>query len=189
MKLWLAFPLLAAVSVPALAQSVDTGLRQIEVVGTANPACLLRSPANASGVNASFQATSATTGEIRIIELVNPQNAQPRATSLNLSLPVICNSAHLLTMQSRNGGLLRESGNQRNLSGGGFSEFLPYSLTAAWAGQNVSQQSNNPGGLRINTANGGAGNVLIGFSVPSGNTPLVAGAYSDTITIEFRAAN
>jgi spore coat protein U-like protein len=190
MKYLLALPLLLSVACPAYAQSIDTGLRQVEIVGTANPACLVRSPNSASGVNANFQAISGTSGEIRITELVNPQTAVPRATSINLTLPVICNSAHLLTVQSSNGGLARAGSNQRNVStGGGFSEFLPYSLNAAWAGQNVSQQSTNRAGLRIVTNNGGAGNVDIGFSVPASNTPLVAGAYSDTIIIEFRAAN
>ncbi len=183
--------LLAAILLPApaFAQSADTGLRQVEIAGIANPACLVRSPANASGVNASFQAVSGSAGEIRIVEMVNPQTATPRTTSISLVLPVICNSAHLLTVQSRNGGLLRETGNQRNVQTGGFSEFLPYTMSAAWAGQNRSLLSNVSGGLRINSSNGGAGNVDLGFSVPANNTPLVAGAYSDTITVEFRAAN
>jgi spore coat protein U-like protein len=189
MKNWLALPLLLSTAVPAAAQSVDTGLRQLEIVGTANPACLVRSPASATGVNANFRTVSGTAGEIRITELVNPQTAQPRPTSVSLTLPVICNSAHLLTVQSRNGGLLRATGNQRNVSAGGFSEFLPYLLQAAWAGQNVSQLSTDTAGLRIVTNNGGAGNVSIGFSIPASTAPLVAGAYSDTITIEFRAAN
>jgi spore coat protein U-like protein len=190
MRYWLALPLFLAAASPAFAQSIDTGLRQVEIVGTANAACLMRSPNSTSGVNANFRAVSGTSGEIRITELVNPQTAQPRATSINITLPVICNSAHLLTVQSSNGGLLRGTGNQRNIpAGGGFSEFLPYSLNAAWAGQNVGQLSTNRAGLRIVTNNGGAGNVDIGFSVPASNTPLVAGAYSDTIIIEFRAAN
>ncbi len=190
MKYWLALPLLTAVSAPAFAQSTDTGLRQLEVVGTANPACLMSSPGNATGVNATFQALTGTSGQIRITELVNPQTAQPRATSVNLTLPVICNSAHLLVVQSSNGGLLRAAGNQRNIAqNGGFAEFLPYSLTAFWAGQNVTALSSNRAGLRIAANNGGAGNVDLGFAVPAGTTPLVAGTYSDTITIEFRAAN
>ena len=119
----------------------------------------------------------------------NPQTATPRNTSLKLSLPVICNSAHLLRIQSSNGGLRRMGSNERNQSRGAFADFLPYSLDALWANQSRTQLSNVPGGLLINSTNGGAGTVDFGFTVPAGNTPLVAGAYADTITVEFRAAN
>jgi hypothetical protein len=181
--------LLLLVSAPGVAQTVDTGLRPVEIVGTAAPACLMRAPQDSSGVNANFRGLSGSSGEIRIVEMVNPQTALPRNTSLNLSFPVICNSAHLLRIQSSNGGLRRLGTNQRNQLVGGFAEFLPYSLGAAWAGQTRSQLSNVVGGLQINAANGGSGTVDFSFAVPAGNTPLVAGAYADTITVEFRAAN
>ncbi len=174
---------------PALAQGVETGLRPVEIVGTATPACLMRAPSNASGVNANFRNISGTAGEIRIVEMVNPQTALPRNTSLNLAFPVICNSAHFLRIQSTNGGLRRLGSNERNQSRGSFAEFLPYSLSAIWAGQNRSLLSNVSGGLQINSANGGAGTVDMGFAVAAGSVPLVAGAYTDTITVEFRAAN
>lgn len=184
----LILPLLL-VSAPAFAQTTDTGLRPVEIVGSAIPACLMRAPLDASGVNANFRGLSGTSGEIRIVEMVNPQTATPRSTSLSLSFPVICNSAHLLRIQSSNGGLRRLGSNERNQSRGAFAEFLPYSLSAQWAGQTRSQLSNVSGGLQINSDNGGAGTVDFGFSVPAGNTPLVSGAYADTITVEFRAAN
>ena len=177
------------VSTPAFAQTVDTGLRPLEIVGSALPACLMRAPLDASGVNANFRGLSGAGGEIRIVEMVNPQTATPRSTSLSLSFPVICNSAHLLRIQSSNGGLRRMGSNERNQSRGAFADFLPYSLDALWANQSRTQLSNVPGGLLINSTNGGAGTVDFGFTVPAGNTPLVAGAYADTITVEFRAAN
>ena len=177
------------VSTPAFAQTVDTGLRPLEIVGTALPACLMLAPLDASGVNANFRGLSGAGGEIRIVEMVNPLTATPRSTSLSLSFPVICNSAHLLRIQSSNGGLRRLGSNERNQSRGTFADFLPYSMDARWADQSRTQLSNVPGGLLINSANGGAGTVDFGFTVPAGNTPLVAGAYADTITVEFRAAN
>lgn len=184
----LILPLLL-VSAPAFAQSVDTGLRPVEIVGTAAPACLMRAPQDASGVNANFRNIDGSTGEIRIVEMVNPQTALPRNTVLNLAFPIICNSAHLLRVQSNNGGLRRLGSNERNQGRGGFAEFMPYSLSAAWAGQNRSQSSDVAGGLQINSANGGAGTVDVGFAMAAGNVPLIAGTYTDTITVEFRAAN
>jgi hypothetical protein len=182
-----AFALFA--SAPALAQSTDTGLQSLDIAAIANPACLMRGPSATAGVNARFQTVSASTGEIQIVELVNPQTAQPRATSISIAMPVICNSAHRLSIVSRNGGLKRVSANERNQSGGGFADFLPYALNANWAGQSLSQSSEVRSGININAANAGAGNMTIGFSVSAGNTPLVAGAYTDSLTIEFRAAN
>jgi hypothetical protein len=184
----LILPLLL-IAAPASAQTVNTGLRPVEIVGTAAPACLMRAPQEASGINANFRGLTGSSGEIRIVEMVNPQTATPRNTALNLSFPVICNSAHILSIQSSNGGLRRLGANQRNQPVGAFAEFLPYSVSAAWAGQTRNQLSNVSGGLQINAANGGAGTVDFGFAVPASNTPLVAGAYADTITVEFRAAN
>jgi hypothetical protein len=189
MNRYLIAALALASCTPAFAQSTDTGLQQLDIAGIANPACLMRGPAATGGVNASFQNISASSGEIRIVELVNPQTAQPRATSINIAMPVICNSAHRLSIISRNGGLKRVSANERNQSGGGFADFLSYSLNAAWAGQSLSQSSDVSGGLNINAANAGAGNMTIGFAVKAGTTPLVAGVYTDSLTIEFRAAN
>jgi hypothetical protein len=178
-----------AFAIPALAQSTDTGVRQLEIAGIAPPACIMRAPNATGGVNASYQNLSGSSGEIRIVEMVDPQTAQPRATSVNLTVPVICNSAHQLSVESRNGGLTRAGGNARNQTRGGFAEFLPYTFGANWAGQNVTQSSQTQGGLRIVTNDGGAGNVLLSVSVPANGTPLVAGAYADSIIIQFRAAN
>jgi spore coat protein U-like protein len=174
---------------PTIAQSTDTGLQMIDIAGVANPACLMRGPAPTSGVNARFQTVSASLGDIQIVELVNPQTAVPRATSISIAMPVICNSAHRLSILSRSGGLKRVAANERNQASGGFADFLPYALSADWAGQSLTQSSEVRGGINISTANAGAGNMTIGFSVGAGNTPLVAGAYTDAITIEFRAAN
>jgi hypothetical protein len=178
-----------ACAFPAHAQSTDTGNRQLEITGVAPPACIMRAPNATGGVNASYQSLSGSSGEIRIVEMVNPQTAQPRATSVDLTVPVICNSAHLLSVESTNGGLRRLGGNARNQSRGGFAEFLPYNFAANWAGQNVTQSSQTQGGLRIVTNDGGAGNVLLSVAVPANGSPLVAGAYTDSIIIQFRAAN
>ncbi len=178
-----------ALASPAFAQSVDTGVRQVELVGTAPPACIMRAPSNTAGVNATYQNLSNSGAEIRIVEMVNPQTAQPRATSVNLAFPVICNSAHTLSITSSNGGLTRIAANQRNQSRGTFADFLTYSLAANWAGQNVTRTSDTQGGVRIAAADGGAGTVQLNIAVPANGKPLLAGAYADSIVIQFRAAN
>jgi hypothetical protein len=184
----LALAVLASAA-PAVGQSIDTGRQQIELAGVAPSACVIRPPTASSGVNASYQTTGVSTGEVRILEMADPQTAQARATAITIALPVVCNSAHVLTARSRNGGLQRLAANQRNNGAGGFTEFLPYSLNMNWAGQEVARTSNAGTPLAIVSNNGGAGNVSLGFSVPAGGAPLIAGTYSDSIVIEFRVAD
>lgn len=183
----LAFVLVVA-AVPALAQSTDTARQRLELAAVAPSVCVIRPPAAVTGVNASYQTTGASTGEVRIAEMADPQTAQPRAAAITIALPVICNSAHVLTARSSNGGLQRTGSNERNQPGG-FTEFLPYSLNMVWAGQDVTRASDAGSPLTIAADNGGAGNVAIGFSVPAGGTPLIAGTYADSIIVEFRVAD
>ncbi|HWU74602.1 MAG TPA: hypothetical protein VN137_14035, partial [Sphingomonas sp.] len=115
--------------------------------------------------------------------------AEPRGAAINLALPVICNSAHKLTVTSANGGLLRDGGNPRNRqSPTGFGEFLGYQINANWAGQTASVQTINNNVLAIASADGGAGDMGLTITVPPGGGPLVAGRYADTVTVQFEAA-
>lgn len=178
------------VAAPLYAQQVNTGVQQIEIVGAAPAACVIQGAGASTGVNASFTVTGANSGTVSIAQMADPTTAQPRATSITVQLPVICNSANTLTVRSTTGGLLRVGGNQRNAQQqDAFREFLPYALTANWAGNNVQAASNAGAPLTILSNNGGAGSVQVGFSVPAGGTPLLAGAYADSIIVEFGAAN
>lgn len=179
---------LVAVATPALAQNPQSAERRIEIFGEAPSACVIRTPGAATGTNATFDATGATSGEIRIVEMVDPMSAEPRAASLNLALPVICNAPHRLTLKSGNGGLLR-AGGRRGGGQGGFGEFLPYQLSAEWAGREVRASSDRAAPLTIESRGGRAGDVSISVVIPQGGQPLVAGNYADAVTIEFEVAN
>jgi spore coat protein U-like protein len=183
-------PALLATTVAAHAQNViDTGQSRLEIAGRAPPVCVLNAPTATGGQNASFSGTGATSGEILITEFGDPLTAQPRGAAINLSLPVICNAAHRLTVTSSNGGLLRDGGNARNRqSPTGFGEFVGYQISATWAGQNASVLTTNNSVLAIATADGGAGDMGLAIAVPPGGGPLVAGRYADTVTVLFEAA-
>lgn len=183
----LALPI-ACLSGGALAQTPASAEHRIDIFGEAPSACVVRTPAAASGTNASFDATGATSGEVRIAELVDPNNAEPRAAAINVALPVICNAPHRLTLRSGNGGLLR-SGGRRGGGASGFGEFLPYQLSAQWAGNQVQASSDRGAPLVIQSQAGRAGDVSISVAIQPGGRPLVAGTYADAVTIEFEVAN
>ena len=112
----LALLALAAAAAPLSAQ--DTGAsatRTLRLAAIAGPACVIDSATAARGaVNAAFTPDGNGGGTIAIAELVDPQTAEPRASSIDLALPVRCNAAHRLVVVSNQGGLLRAGGQQTN---------------------------------------------------------------------------
>ena len=179
---------LLVLPLPALAQTPQSGGARIDINGEAPSACVVRAPSGATGINATVEAAGAGRSEIRITQLVDPASATPRATSAELSLPIICNAPHRLTVRSGNGGLLRE-GAARGGAEGTFSEFLPYRLAAVWAGQQTQGLSESAGGLSIDSSGGGAGQLLLSIRVEPGGSALVAGRYADDVVISFAVAN
>lgn len=181
---------LAGAGTVAQAQNFSESDQELEMVGEAPAACVLRAPSATAGVNASFDPTGPTSGELRIIQMVNPTTAEPLPTSITLALPVVCNASHRIELRSQNGGLLRDQGNARNRqSGSGFGEFVTYRVGLAWAGQQRDVTSEEARNLSIDAFRGAAGDAVLNVSLPGGGGPLVAGRYSDAIIVEFLVAN
>jgi hypothetical protein len=160
---------------------------RLDIVADAPSACVAASPGSAAGANATFQSLSAGAAEVRITEMIDPQTSQARASSINILLPIICNTAHRLVLRSGNGGLLRDGGNAQQQAGG-FREFVPYQVSASWSGQDVSASSDQ-GDVSINVGDGAAGEASVTIDVPAGGAPLVAGGYGDSVVIELRVEN
>lgn len=174
----------------ASAQIVDTGQGRVEILGEAPAACLLRAPIATNAVNATFGSATATSAEIQIVQLANPQTAQAQAASIDLALPVVCNSAHRLTIRSLNGGLLRDGGTARvPAAADRLGEFVGYQLGARWAGTEVSVESAVTNVILIDSARAAAGDVQLRFAVSAGGSALIAGRYADAVIVEFQAAN
>jgi hypothetical protein len=176
----------ALVAFPAQAQQVDTASNRLELLGDAPAACVLNTPSAGNGSNASFTSTSATSARINITQLVDSTNANSLPSSIELNLPVVCNSAHRVIVRSTNGGLSRLGGNQRG--SGPFSEFLAYSFGIGWAGQQIDRGSDT-GQVVLDATQPAKGEVRLRIATPAGSGPLVAGQYNDAIVIEFQAAN
>jgi hypothetical protein len=178
---------IVALLLPAVAgaQLIDPTPGRLEIVGLAPSACLIRSPAAGTGVNATFESTGSNSGQIRITEFVDPTNAQPRGASMSLAVPIVCNSPHRVIVRSGNGGLRRVGAGTQ---AGPFAEFLPYQVDAIWGGSQNGLASDG-GPLLIDSATARSGQLSLSVNVAQGGRPLVAGTYSDSIVLELQAAN
>jgi len=166
------------------AQIVEPSQGRVEIVGTSRPACVIGAASSMAGNNMTFTPLSNVSGQVRITDFVD-SNAVSRGASIDVILPVICNSAHRVVVRSGNGGLRRVGAPVRP---GPFAEFLPYRVNTAWGAQQAGFTSDQ-GTLIINTGEARAGQVALSIAVARGGPPLVAGLYSDQIVVELQAAN
>lgn len=181
----LAAILLAATPAAAAAQLGEEPVDgRLELVGVAPSTCLIHGPQAANSVNASFSEQGSSAGQVQITELVDPATALPRAASMDLALPVICNGPHRVVLRSANGGLRRTGA---PVPGGPFAEFLAYQVSSAWGGQEGTLGGGGP--LIIDSATARAGSLRISINLAAGGQPLVAGNYEDQIVVELQAAN
>jgi hypothetical protein len=183
---FIAVALLAAPAALGAQTNVDPSRGRLEILGTANPACLIRTPSAASGNNATFQPIGASAGEIRIGEMVDTTTAQSRGASIDLVIPVVCNSPHRLVVRSGNGGLRRIG---PAVAAGPFRELLPYQVTTVWGEDQQALASQAGAPVLIVSSGARAGQLSLSFNVARGGQPLVAGNYGDQIVLELTAAN
>ena len=170
------------------AQTTSDGLGQLQIVGQAPSACIVRGPLESTtATNATYLPKGSSGAEIRITEMVDLRTARGRAATIDLAIGVVCNSPHHMMLHSLNGGLLRDGAGPRTTRQGGFTEFIPYRVAANWLGRNVGSSSDGAAPLAIHTRTGGAGQLSLSISVPGG-APLLAGTYRDSVVVEFSAA-
>ena len=181
----------AALLVPSLAfgQTVNTGQGRLDLAGAAPSACLISSPTSAAGSNSTFQSTGTQQGQVTITQMADPLTAVPVASTINLALPIICNAAHSVIVSTTNGGLVRVGGTGTQQTVNGFREFLPYQVSAVWAGQTVNATSQAGTTVTIISADGAAGDLSLVIQVPGGGDPLVAGTYNDQVVIQLQVAS
>jgi hypothetical protein len=130
-------------------------------------------------------AASATPNSISINQLADPTTAQLLPASITVTSKGACNHAHAFKIATKNGGL------QTGTSALGFANHVNYTAIVSW-GSIVSQldTSSVPGQTTLNSITTGAysGNMQLQIQISTngaGNLPLVAGAYTDDLTITF----
>jgi len=188
-KSHIALSLLAlTVASAASAQAVPEVSRRIVLSGDAPSACVIANPTSETGTNASFSSQSSASGQIAITQLVDPVSSAAMASGLAIDLPVICNTSHVLTVRSANGGLAHAGSTQGAPANGGFREFLPYQVSVDWGGQSLTQGS-DAGTAQIALASAMQGTARIAFATVPGGAPLVSGQYTDSLIIELAPTN
>jgi hypothetical protein len=161
--------------------------QQFEIAGVAAPACLIGVGAAGDVANASFVTDGASGGTVSFTALVDPDTAQANAASAAIVLPVICNSAHNVSVTSANGGLQRVGGARASL--GDFEQFIAYRVGYSWVGQDVAGASYDAAGLSLSVPSPGQGDFTVAINLDQTEAPLVAGNYEDILLIEISAAN
>ena len=126
---------------------------------------------------------------VNIAQLTNDQ-LTTRATAFDITFSAECNAAHRLTVTSERGGLRRD---QLGGSHPGFADGVPYTTRFDWAdseatllapAQSLSEVSQN-----LDIGAPAAGSLVLHVSIDPGatnlvtNSPLLAGAYSDTLRV------
>lgn len=181
----LIFALAGSLASAASAQTAQEGRSQTVIAGEAPNACVITGSPAASGQNAAFSAGGGS-GQVRIVQLVDPLTAQVLPTTISVALPVVCNAGHSVIVRTSRGGLVRE-GSAAPLAEG-FRNQVPYDLAVDWDGA-ASTQSSTSSGVTINRPGPAVGDLQLNITIPEGGAPLVAGAYSDQVIIELRVAS
>ncbi len=185
----LPYVIAAVLAVPAAAQAqeLDRATQRLELAANAPVACVISSPSAGGQANATLTSTRASSGQVNMWVFVDSVNATSLASSIELSLPMVCNASHSVRVSSANGGLLRGGAVSRTPSGG-FSEFLPYNVGLDWSGRSIDLlTSNNTADLAVSDP--GKGEMTIRIATPAGSGPLIAGQYTDSIVVEVQPAS
>ena len=177
---------LVTLSLTANAQTPNSGNGRIDVTGTAPSACVITGAPTAIGSNARISQSGLRSSEVVINQLVDLNTGAPRAASISVAIPIICNSAHRLIVTTASGALTRVADGAVVPASTGFRESVPYGLRADWAGRSIVRNSGNAP-LEVVNADGAAGELGLSVEVAGGGTPLVAGDYVEFITVELKA--
>lgn len=176
-----------ALAQPVIIESTARAVQTVEVSGIAPPACLVR-PANGQrGINATFETTGGSSGTVTITNLVDPTSARVLPSRITLSLPITCNSAHVVRLRSATGALRRER--EATIPAGAFTDVLPYEYGLRWAGGGTLSPAQSREMVTVAASGAASGLAEVTLDVPGGGRPLVAGRYGDAIVVELGAAD
>lgn len=182
MRLW--SPTIALCVCAAAAAQADVTARRDTVMGaTVSTVCRLGGVTITDGENATFSAGDQG-GAITLSALADRNTARALPASISVTFQGVCNEPQSIRLVSSGGGLTQDQGAQ---SGGGFLNRVDYTATLGWgAGQTtLSTDGTAHGSATVLSIGARSGAVTLVISIPAGSQPLVAGNYSDVLTVEF----
>ena len=172
----------------AQAQALDRADQRIELQGDAPAGCIANAARASNQRNATYQDNGPTGGVVVFPNLVDETTAATRESSIELAVPVVCNTSHQITVRSYNGGLVRQGANAARSGSGGFSEVQTYAVGLQWQQQTVTL-GGQTASAAISYNQPAKGDLVVNIAVPRGTQPLVAGTYTDAVVVEIRPAN
>lgn len=188
---------LAACPVTAFAQGISAGVspadpgrtsRDLLFEGTAPAACVTRAPRPVVQQNAAVTVSDNGNIDIRLDKssFINPVTGVPNPVVIQVAFPIVCNTAHKISVESLRGGLQNEA-----VANGAFAlrSHLDFNVQMNWAGTTKSFDTASGRAFEMPVMNAATGDADIRIAIPGGGTPLVAGVYSDTITLKVEVTS
>jgi hypothetical protein len=180
------------VAATASVRAGDSGGDELAMGGEAPPVCAFTAtPSQQTADNMTF-AASGGINQIQIDNLIDPNVGLLNRASIQLEVDGICNRAHSLSVMTNNGGL-KQAGSVLPV-GGAFVGHINYRVQVDWAGETATLTTDAVPGKKapvnlIGGPNQGSLNIsLIIDEVDNDlNTPVIAGVYSDILTIQIGA--
>ena len=183
--------LVALLSGPAFSAGSQTN--GVAISGSAVNTCTLSAPTVFSTSGAALSSSTLTSGTIAISDFVDTSDATYiDGVSIILTFDAMCNYPSHFNSQTLTGGL--KSTTPVVAGSGPFVTTLNYSAGLTWGGQTSNLGTNGSAlrkGVQRNVAGSfkGTAQLNITLSNPTvGSTPVVAGAFTDQLTIQIGAA-
>ena len=168
-----------------IVNAASTKEEGMQLGGSVPDICLLAAPvSNGGGVNAQFQSGTEDNSQVLITSLANEESGVLNPASITLDFNGTCNFAHSVILTSSSGGLRNEIA---DINSGGFTSVGIYAATMNWNGLSESLTLNGQEGAfaTLSQISANSGVLTLSVDIPGGGSPLVAGTYSDVLTIEF----
>ena len=172
----------------AQAQEISRASKRVEMLGVAPAGCVANSATASKQQGATYQDNGPSGGVVVIPVLVDENTAVARESSIELALPVVCNTAHRITVRRTNGGLVRVGSTGARNASGGFAESQAYNVALQWQQQTVQLGGATTTGA-LSYDQPAKGDIIVDIAVPRGTQPLVAGTYRDDVVVEIRPTN
>ena len=198
--------IIAAASLAALASgsafAADSQSTDVTFAGTVANTCVLKNAVSSglSNVTETSVAGNAGTSVLAITNLADATSAALNSAGFTLTYAdSYCNYAHKISIKATNGGLINSTtGNDPVATSGTFVQRIGYDADLKWMGPAFAQGP-NPATSTSTKAGDAASTTQIDFPVSGANradvvltvaiaanvNPVVAGSYSETLTIKL----
>lgn len=174
-----------------IARSQDSQASDLGFGGTATPLCSFTAlPSELAADNMSL--TAGGSNKIQIDTMIDPSSSLLKPSSIQIEIIGTCNQTHYVSVMTRNGGLALSSTAQ--VVDGAFLSHVNYRTQVNWAGKTAVMSTDGaPGKKTPTTVVGGTNHgplslrIIVDELENDMGMPVVAGTYSDILTVQIGA--